>query len=346
MPKISVVVPCCNVAKWVERCLDSLINQTFQDLEIICIDDKSIDGTLGVLKKYAKKDSRIKIIEQKENGGVARARNSGLNVARGEYIGFVDPDDYVEQDFYEKLYNKILETKADVVKGTAIVHEVSTGAKYIRYGYVKDEIIVFFSAFWSALYDASFLKRFNIRFSEQIVFGEDTLFLANVSLHTQNIEFVPDAFYNYFYLREGSLDSVTLSDSKADSICKACNIMEQMISQSGLLEKHKNLLFSIYILSNISYNISKSLETEVYRQKMFDMLVDLEKKYGLKKELIKQFGLTRYRFIKKLYYRGFISYHKRRFYLFAFIPFILEETFDEKKMFKLFEVIPIIKIKG
>lgn len=345
MPKISVIVPCYNVAKWVGRCLDSLKNQTFQDLEVICIDDKSVDDTLAILKRYAKEDSRIKVIEQKENGGVARARNSGLDMASGEYIGFVDPDDYVEQDFYEKLYNKIVETKADVVKGTAVVSEVSTGDKYIRYGYVKDEIIVFFSAFWSALYDASFLKRFNIRFSEQIIFGEDTLFLANVSLHTQNIEFVSDAFYNYFYLREGSLDSKTLSDAKAGSICKACDIMEQMIVQANLSEKNQNLLFSIYILSNIEYNIHKQLETEFYRQKMFDILVNLEKRYGLKKELIKHFGLTRYKFIKRLYYKGFISYHKRRFYLFSFVPFILEETFEDKKQFKLFEVLPILKIK-
>ena len=102
MPKISVIVPVYNVEKYLARCLDSIINQTLADIEIICINDGSTDNSLEILNDYAKKDSRIKIIDQ-TNAGLSCARNAGMQIAQGEYIGFVDSDDWIDLDFYEKL---------------------------------------------------------------------------------------------------------------------------------------------------------------------------------------------------------------------------------------------------
>ena len=101
--KISIIVPVYNVEKYLERCLDSLINQTLKDIEIICINDGSTDNSSEILKEYAKKDSRIIIINQ-NNQGISVARNNGMNKAKGKYIGFVDSDDWVDLDFFEKLY--------------------------------------------------------------------------------------------------------------------------------------------------------------------------------------------------------------------------------------------------
>ena len=106
MPKISVIIPVYNVEKYLPKCLDSLINQTLSDIEIICINDCSTDNSLEILEEYASKDERIKIIDLKENQGAAAARNKGLEIAKGEYLGFVDPDDYVDLNFYEELYKK------------------------------------------------------------------------------------------------------------------------------------------------------------------------------------------------------------------------------------------------
>ena len=100
--KVSVIVPVYNCEKYLKKCLDSLVNQTLKDIEIICVNDGSTDNSGRILEEYT--DSRIKIIT-KENGGLSSARNAGIAVAKGEYLGFVDSDDWVDLDFYEKLYN-------------------------------------------------------------------------------------------------------------------------------------------------------------------------------------------------------------------------------------------------
>lgn len=102
--KISVIVPVFNAEKYLKMCLNSLVSQTLKNIEIICIDDGSTDNSLAILDKFKSKDDRIKIIKQK-NYGVSMARNNGISEAQGEYIGFVDADDWVDKDFFEKLYN-------------------------------------------------------------------------------------------------------------------------------------------------------------------------------------------------------------------------------------------------
>lgn len=117
MSKVSVIIPVYNTSKYLNKCLDSVCNQTLKDIEIICINDCSADNSLEILKEYASKDERIKIIDFKENKGAAAARNAGIDIACGEYIGFVDSDDFVDLDFYEKLYNAAVENDADAAKG-------------------------------------------------------------------------------------------------------------------------------------------------------------------------------------------------------------------------------------
>ncbi len=112
--KVSIIVPVYNVEKYLKRSLDSIVNQTLKDIEIICINDGSTDNSLSVLEAYAKNDTRI-IIINKENEGVASARNMGIEVAKGEYIGFSDPDDWIEPDMYEKMYNQAKALDSDIV---------------------------------------------------------------------------------------------------------------------------------------------------------------------------------------------------------------------------------------
>ena len=104
MIKVSVIVPVFNTEKYKEKCLNSLINQTLQDIEIICVNDGSTDKSADIIKKFANKDSRFKLINQ-ENKKQGAARNTGMKIAKGEYIGFVDSDDWVDLEYYEKLYN-------------------------------------------------------------------------------------------------------------------------------------------------------------------------------------------------------------------------------------------------
>ena len=114
-PLISVIVPIYNMEPLLPRCLDSLAAQTLRDLEIICVDDGSTDGSGGIVRKYASGDSRFRLITQ-ENSGRAEARNAGIRAAAAPYLGFADPDDYVEPDMYERLYRLAEETGADMVQ--------------------------------------------------------------------------------------------------------------------------------------------------------------------------------------------------------------------------------------
>ena len=115
MPRVSVIIPVYNVAPYLPRCLDSVVGQTLRDIEIICIDDCSADGSAAILAEYAAHDSRIKVVPFEQNRGVSAARNAGLDVATGEWIGFVDGDDKIDLDFFEKLYAQASATDADII---------------------------------------------------------------------------------------------------------------------------------------------------------------------------------------------------------------------------------------
>ena len=112
-PIISIIVPIYNVGKYLPKCIESILNQTFKNFELILVNDGSTDNSGVVCDDYAKKDTRIKIIH-KSNGGVSSARNAGLYVAKGEYIGFVDPDDYIDKNMYEKLYRLCIDNNSDI----------------------------------------------------------------------------------------------------------------------------------------------------------------------------------------------------------------------------------------
>lgn len=115
MVKVSVIIPVYNAEKYLEKCLDSVINQTLKEIEIICIDDCSTDNSYSILKEYIKKDNRIVVFKNKTNHGAGYTRNVGLNFSKGEYIGFVDSDDYIDEKYYEELYNTAKKYDPDMV---------------------------------------------------------------------------------------------------------------------------------------------------------------------------------------------------------------------------------------
>ena len=119
MPKVSVIIPVYNTEKYLRKCLESVINQTLKDIEIICINDCSTDDSLKILNDI--KDERLKILNLPQNSGVSFARNRGIDEAKGEYISFVDSDDFIAPDFLEKLYNK--SQGADAVKGNIYLYD-------------------------------------------------------------------------------------------------------------------------------------------------------------------------------------------------------------------------------
>ena len=126
MVKVSVIVPVYNVDKYLEECLDSIVNQTLNDIEIICVNDGSTDGSLKILEDYASKDDRIKIITQ-ENGGLSVARNTGIDVAKGEYLSFVDSDDFIGLEMFDKMYDQAHSQDLDILFCKTYLYDDVTG---------------------------------------------------------------------------------------------------------------------------------------------------------------------------------------------------------------------------
>lgn len=218
MPKVSVIIPVYNCEKYIERCLDSVINQTLNDIEIICVDDCSTDNSLEILKKYAKNDSRVKVLALKENKKQGYARNQALKIAKGKYIGFVDSDDEIELNYYEKLYNKAKETKSDITCANIVIvkPDKEVRATWLREGdndgrklvtmYEKLKRVYENSSTSPCkhIYRAELLESNNIKFSEGC-FHEDQLFNIKAYYYANQVilEDENSPTYKYFS-REGS----------------------------------------------------------------------------------------------------------------------------------------------
>ena len=213
---ISVIVPVYNVEPYLVKCLDSIINQTFKDLEIIIIDDGSTDQCGSICDSYACSDSRIKVFHT-ENRGISSVRNFGLENATGEYIGFVDSDDWIEPDMYEILFNKIEETGADIVE-CGFFREYSDKTKEIKYNsknMTGPEAVSYllngelFNAVWNKIWKKNCIG--DIRFSESKVF-EDIVFTSRVFADSTLVCYIDSVKYHYLQ-RDSSLSNKHNSDN-------------------------------------------------------------------------------------------------------------------------------------
>lgn len=181
MAKVSILVPVCNVEAYLERCLDSIRNQTFTDFEVICMDDGSTDASDVILDRYADLDKRFRVVH-KANSGYGNTMNRALSMAEGEYIGIVESDDYIAEDMYEKLYESMEQWRLDFVKtdyyqlwdredGTEQLHYRALTENPEMYNRViepnAEQEVYFLQKFtWNALYRKDFLQRHEIQYQE------------------------------------------------------------------------------------------------------------------------------------------------------------------------------------
>ena len=206
MVKISVIVPVYNVYKYLTRCLDTLINQTLNDIEIICVNDGSTDNSAEILKEFANKDKRIIVINQ-ENAGLSAARNAGMAQAKGEYIGFVDSDDWVDLDFYEKLYNAAKNNDCDIAAADFVREHPNKKPKRLNiteekvYETPEDKYMVCKTyregCVWNKIYRSEFLKSINLKFVDGMYY-EDRDFTARSLYYSKKLVTVPNTYYRYF----------------------------------------------------------------------------------------------------------------------------------------------------
>ena len=214
MVKVSVIIPVYNVEKYLRKCLDSVLGQTLEDIEVIAVDDGSKDSSGAILDEYAKKDARLIVIHQK-NGGVSSARNTALDITKGEFVGFVDADDWVDDNFYETLYNTAQEKQADVVKGNLyLAHEdgslkVDDLNKKISVNQKQHIATNFTYAFCTAIYKNSVIKENKIYYKNASR-AEDVEWLFRVLCKTQKYAQCDDVYYYYNQNDNSTTHNVTL----------------------------------------------------------------------------------------------------------------------------------------
>lgn len=266
-PKVSIIVPIYNVEKYLDRCMNSLINQTLKDIEIIMVDDGSPDNCPKMCDEWAKKDSRIKVVHKK-NGGLGYARNSGLDVATGEYVAFVDSDDYIDLKMYEILYDNATKSNADAVfcgfkkevhKRKFVDVRECESYKEFRGADVQQLIPDFIAAppysskeyvyemsVWHSIYRNSVIKDNNIKFvSERDYSSEDLPFQLDFLKKANIILFIPDILYNYCW-NESSLTK-RINEEKFYKIVALYNLLckkSKLYDEKGLRAKR---LFIGYI---------------------------------------------------------------------------------------------------
>ena len=246
MPKISVIVPVYNTSKYLSKCIDSLINQTFDDYEIIFINDGSTDNSANVIKKY--KNSKIKLINKK-NEGQALARNLGIKKAKGDYIMFVDSDDYIDKDTLKITYKKALETKADIVcfDNYLVINDKITD-NIIKKIEGEDNLKTFIlnnSGPCFKLIKKEIIQRNNLYFPSLNAY-EDIAIVPSYSLFANKIVAINDKLY-YYVMRDGSTMKQLEYSSKLEDIFPSMDNLLKIFKNNNADEKYYDELEYLFI---------------------------------------------------------------------------------------------------
>ena len=278
--KITVIVPVYNVEHYLDRCLDSLINQTYKNLEIIVINDGSTDNSGEICQEYAQKDSRIIYIE-KENGGLSDARNAGLDRMTGSYVTFVDSDDWIEQDYVETLYKKIVEYQTDIAVGNYCAFNESEGMFYFHisgdsyYEKVYDNVSIFENLYesqemksfplisvWGKLYKADLFKHLRFDIGK---LGEDGYLNQKIYLLAEKIVYIHKGIYSY-RIRNNSL-SRSWTEKWMHALVDAMSERITLLASLGYpLEKHLAIYRQMLEGSLSKGKVSGLEETPTYKE--------------------------------------------------------------------------------
>lgn len=289
MKKVSVIIPVYNVERYLARCIDSCINQTYNNVEIICVNDGSTDGSLNILEHYKILDSRIQIIN-KENGGLSSARNAGVAASVGDYILFVDSDDFISCDAVEHLVRNAERNSSDVVIFDYFYAHVDRSMRKIltiiewndkRYenksfnlsNVDKSAYLLIPVAAWCKFYRTEYLKENNITFFEGVIF-EDVDYNAKVLSKAERITYVNEPLYHYYVGRSDQI--MAKNDESLFDVISVYLSAEKTLKQSKSFEKYKasfyllvmrDLLMKLRIikpeLQEILYNKYKEMNLDI-----------------------------------------------------------------------------------
>jgi len=306
-PKVSVIIPVYNREKYLKQCLDSVINQTLQNIEIICINDGSTDKSLEILNEYRKKDGRIKIIDQK-NQGAGLARNNGLKIAKGEYIGFVDSDDWIDLNFYETLFTEAKKYGADLAR-TLYVYEFQKHSKEDNINKTilekksKGELLNVNEhsvVIWNAIYKRELLQKNNIYF-DKLQGVVDVPFTARATYYSKKTIPVTGTYYHY---RKEVGNRLTIFNRKRiEQMLKANKITLDFINSVKYGNKADYLVAFKRVMWRYDENFGRSLKMDDFDKKdqesFFNEIVQGFQSCKYKEDLQKNHYETYFEFLKK-----------------------------------------------
>ena len=258
MSKISVIIPVYNVSDCLSKCLDSVISQTYKNLEIICIDDASTDDSLEILKEYALKDSRIIVHNNSQNKGLSAVRNIGIDCATGDYLYFIDSDDWIDPNYIECLVNAAIKNNAEVVVNTNVIRFNSRFTiphmPDKTYNNISDTFIDAKTAIqniiwntWTHLWKKSFIDRIHARFPEGYLI-EDIYFQAVTYPYLDKIYVIRNSVYHHM-MRQGSIMLKLNRNEKFSTMLKIMDLIYEFYEKNDLLDSinfaliHPSLLY-------------------------------------------------------------------------------------------------------
>lgn len=278
MIKVSVIIPVYNVEIYIEKCINSLINQTLKEIEFIFVNDGSPDNSVSIIKKYQKKDNRIKLLE-KENGGQASARNLGLKHAKGEYIAFVDSDDYVKENMYELMYSRAKKDNLDIVICNYFLtfkDKIENAKNNITIEEEKEIIskdyIILSPSPWNKIIKKEYLKKCNFTFPEGIIY-EDLASIPLLGLNNPKIVYINECLYYYVQSDTSTMRNKEYKEKYEDIFKAIKHLYNNMIDKNYNQELEYLLAYHYLYLGSLNFYKYK-------KYKNIDRIANDMKKYA------------------------------------------------------------------
>ena len=326
MIKVSIIILVYNTEQYLEKCLNSIINQTLKEIEIICIDDKSTDNSINIIKKFQKKDNRIILIESEKNMGMGYNRDVGIKQAKGEYIGFVDSDDYINENYFYELYSTSKKYNSDLTKTENIEiysknYERKTNLKSqnetIEEGLYKFSIADFINSIniskqtntkivttvWSKLFRREFILKNNIKFNS-IRNGEDLCFVLTVLAFNPVIAINNKAIYNCVQRNDAEVN--VANKDYIGNIIEISNESLKAYYQNN--RKYIGYVFDIIIY--MIYNTINNLYSKEALKKEYNRIYELLKNMNLNKNDLKVSNV----YLKNAYFKTLEKNNYETFY--------------------------------
>ena len=282
MAVFSIIIPVYNVEKEIRDCLDSIKNQTFQDFEVLCVDDRGSDSSIDIVKEYVNTDSRFKILTHEKNSGVSAARNTGLDAATGDNIMFVDSDDWLDLNALEILNNKLNKTKCEIVMfnnynvdpdgSKKIQDEDKEGDRTIKIN--DDELTLFVGVCWNRVYRKSLLDRLKVRFPVGLIV-EDSDFTFKVCSQVDSVLIIDEPLYFYRIQREGSY---TTADNVQERIVDELEVLKntyRYARDNGYDKKYRK--YFLHLIGTTARKIVSITHRRRYIiQQIHDLLIEMK----------------------------------------------------------------------